>query len=104
MSARLVVWSEPRLNELRIKSEQLGDPADLEALLRCHERHARAATTGPSSSTDSMHVRLLIRGCVEVDHVSDVFEVEPSRRDVRRDQNVVRAGREPAERTFTLRL
>jgi hypothetical protein len=55
-----------------VELEPLRDPADLEALLGCHERDALAAAAGSCRAADTMDVGLLIGRRVEVDHVGDV--------------------------------
>src|SRR5687768_14020501 len=104
--AALVLWSlrESSLHELRVQVESLRDTTDLQPLFRSDERHALAAPAGARGAPDTMNVRLLIGGCIEVDHVGDVVEVEATGRDVGGDQHVVGAGGEPTERPLTLGL
>ena len=44
---------------------------------------------GPRASrpTDPVHIRLRIQGHVEVDHVGDVAHIDPTRRDIRRNEH-----------------
>ena len=95
---------EPGLDELRVEAELLGDQADVEPLLRRHERDPLAGPAGASGATHAVDVGVVVGGRIEVDHVRDVLEVEPTGGDVGRDQDVVRTRREPAERTFALWL
>ena len=62
------------------------DATDVRLLLREHERDSDAATSRATGSADAVDVAGVLRRRIEVDHVRDVDEVEPARRDVCRDE------------------
>src|SRR5207248_3886726 len=68
--------------------------------LREDECDAGTRTAGAAGPADAMDIVIGGTGRSEVDHVSDLVEVEAARRDVRRDQRRDPARLEPRERAF----
>ena len=63
-------------------AEPASDVTRLGLLVGEHERGRGAVASGPSGAAGAVHVVLVLLRRVEVDHVRDVVEVEPSCRDV----------------------
>ena len=62
------------------------DAADVGLLLRRDEGDPVPAAPGAARAADAVDVALVVLRRVEVDHVRDVDEIEPARRDVGRDE------------------
>src|SRR5215212_3348876 len=95
---------EAGLGELRVEVEVPGDPADLRRLVAHHEGDAHPSAPRAAGPPDPVYVAVAIRGCVEVDDVRDVVDVESARGDVGRDQGLDLAGLEPGQRPLALTL
>ena len=84
-----------------------GDPLDgLEhpVLTRLGERDRHTLPPGPAHPADPVHVRLRRRRDVVVDHVGELLDVQPSGGHVGGDQQVRRAGAQPAHHPVPLLL
>jgi hypothetical protein len=90
--------------ELAGEAEAGGDASHLARVRGEDEGDARAVATGSGSPADAMHIGIAIAGRVEVDHVGDIVDVQPARRDVGGDQGVHLSPGELPERPLTLRL
>jgi hypothetical protein len=63
---------------------------DIPKLVLIFTRHKTCGTAGrlhPSRTTDAMHVIFRAIGQVEIDHVADVRDIDPSGGNVRRHQH-----------------
>lgn len=92
------------MHELGVQVQPLRDATHLEPLIGGDERDAFATATGPRRAAHTMNVRLVVRRCIEVDHVRDVLEVQSSGGDVGRHEHVAGSAREPSERSLALGL
>jgi hypothetical protein len=78
--------------------------ADVVLFGRRHERDTDAGSACASRAPDAVDVRLAVAGGVEVDHVRDVLDVDPARRNVSRDQGVDGPRLKPREGLLALAL
>ena len=82
----------------------LGACLSVGLLLRQHERHPGARSSGAPCPAHTVGVGLPVGGRVEVDHVRHVVEVEAACGDVGRDERRHLPGVEPRERPLALTL
>lgn len=63
---------------------------DIPQLMPVFARHEAGGTTGrlhPSRATDTMHIIFRAIGQIEIDHMADVRDIDPSGGDICRDQH-----------------
>src|SRR5690242_18977475 len=77
---------KPLALELFVVTESRREAADVGLLLRKHERDPASASTGAARATNPVDVAAVVRGRVEVDHMSDVDQVEAACGDVGGDE------------------
>ena len=63
-----------------------------------------AASSGPASPTDAVHIRFSIVGRIKVDHVADSFNIESSGRDVGGNKNIKLPFGQPSNQLLSLVL
>ena len=85
-------------------SEDLFDSPEVAFLLLCNQRDGLALRLCAGRTPDPVHVVNGHRGDVVVDHVCDAEHINPTGRHVRRNEHLVAAVPEPAERGFPLAL
>ncbi len=68
-------------------AEELFDCPEIPSLLGGAKRYRRSRSPGPAGATDAVHVRLRVRRQVVVDHLCDVLDIEPARRQVGRHEH-----------------
>jgi hypothetical protein len=86
------------------QAESSGELAHLVALAGAHERHSHAAVAGSPGSPDAVNVGVMVRGGVEVDHVRDAVDVDPTCGEVGRDERVHASGLKPRQGSVALAL
>src|SRR5687768_13343510 len=79
---------DPRSGELPLQGQILSDAVDVIGLLGPHERDSHAVPARPAGPPDPMHIAVVVRGSIEVDHVRDVVHVETAGGDICRDKGV----------------
>src|SRR5204862_2596805 len=83
--------------ELVVMAEPARDAARLGLLLGKHQGDRGSTSPGPPGAPRAVDVALVLVGRIEVDHVRDVVEIEPSGGDVRGNQRRAVAALEPGE-------
>ena len=74
------------IGRLDRRAEQFLDIAEIRPLLMIAERDGDALGARPRGAADAVDVAFRHVRQIEVDHVRDVVDVEPARRDIGRDQ------------------
>src|SRR5437667_6331671 len=80
------------------------DAAEVSLVLRRHKRDCLAGRFHPRRPPDAVHIVGRDRRHVVVDHVGDALDVNPARRDVRGDQDLVPSAPESGEGGLSLAL
>src|SRR5881396_3220290 len=80
------------------------DAAEVSFVLRRHKRDCLAGRFHPRRPPDAVHIVGRDRRHVVVDHVGDALDVNPARRDVRGDQDLVPSAPESGEGGLSLAL
>ena len=78
------------LTKFLFDPELAGELLDVPPLIGRQQRDPDALSTGAAGATNPVHVGLTVGGRIEVDHVRDVVDVDPARRDIGRDEDVDR--------------
>src|SRR3954468_7480254 len=76
------VRTESGPSELALQRQATGDLPHIVSLPRTDEGDSHAGAAGPAGPADAVHVTVAILGCVEVDHMRDVVDIEAAGRDV----------------------
>jgi hypothetical protein len=87
-----------------LEAESRRELADILSLGRRDERDADALRPRAARAADAVNVRLAVGGRIEVDHVRDSADVNPTGGNIRGNQSVDRSGLKPCERLLALAL
>lgn len=68
-------------------SQQTFDISQLAMVLARHETCGPTGRLHPSRATDAMHIIFRTIGKIEIDHVADIRDIDPTRGNIRGDQN-----------------
>ena len=78
-----------------LPADELLDRLQVRDLFAIAERHRHARRSRAGRATDAMHVIYRTIRQIEIDHVADVCDIDPSGRNIRRDQHTERSASKP---------